>query len=167
MCYGVMRRSLRLGDENYGWLSALPGRTLNDALTEYRVGLVNPDGNAPLTGIRRQVDNVIMALDGLPDADAVADIMRSVIGEFKAQKVTPSQIPSTSMASNNSTGFDPASIPGVSRGPSPNSLPFPCRCIHSGCKGSKFQGAGKFANLCPECKRVGACRRSSELSGMF
>lgn len=48
--------------------------------------------------------------------------------------------------------FDPVSIPGVQRGVTSG---FPCRCVHSGCKGSKFQGASKYANLCPACEESG------------
>ena len=91
-------------------------------------------------------------LEGLPDADAIADVVRSVIAEFKAQKAMPSQIPSASMPANNSISFDPASIPGVSVGVPKG---FPCRCVHSGCKGSKFQGASKYANLCLACQESG------------
>lgn len=47
---------------------------------------------------------------------------------------------------------DPAAIPGVSRGPVGQ---FPCRCVHSGCRGAKFQGASRFANLCPACSESG------------
>lgn len=47
---------------------------------------------------------------------------------------------------------DPATIPGVSRGLVGQ---FPCRCVHSGCQGAKFQGMSKFANLCDGCRESG------------
>lgn len=50
-------------------------------------------------------------------------------------------------------GFDPRSVPGVALGVSAGS--FPCRCVHSGCKGSKFQGTTRFQNLCPACLELG------------
>lgn len=49
-------------------------------------------------------------------------------------------------------GFNPATIPGVQKGAAKG---FPCRCVHSGCQGAKFEGTSKFANLCPECEAVG------------
>ncbi len=42
--------------------------------------------------------------------------------------------------------------------PRPGTIPagqYPCRCVHSGCQGAKFQGVSKFANLCPECQEKG------------
>jgi len=32
---------------------------------------------------------------------------------------------------------------------------FPCRCVHSGCKGASFKGFTKYANLCSECRESG------------
>lgn len=52
-----------------------------------------------------------------------------------------------------SESFDPAIIPGVQKGVS--AAQFPCCCVHTGCKGSKFLGASKTANLCPECAENG------------
>lgn len=52
-----------------------------------------------------------------------------------------------------SAGFDPSQIAGVQKGPPTGQ--FPCRCVHSGCRGSKFQGAFKGANLCPSCQETG------------
>jgi hypothetical protein len=55
------------------------------------------------------------------------------------------------------TGFDPTSIPGVSVGLSAPKVEgqFPCRCVHSGCKGSKFMGVSRFQNLCDSCREAG------------
>lgn len=54
-------------------------------------------------------------------------------------------------------GFDPCEIPGVSVGPPKRETTsgYPCRCIHSGCRGSRFTGTSKFQNLCPECAEGG------------
>lgn len=73
-----------------------------------------------------------------------------VIPEAQRVESRPSTGRITNISAN--AGFDPATIPGVSRGVSTN---FTCRCIHSGCKGSKFQGASKYANLCPACGESG------------
>lgn len=52
---------------------------------------------------------------------------------------------------------DPREIPGVSVGPPKRETTggYPCRCIHSGCRGSRFTGTSKFQNLCPECAEGG------------
>ena len=50
---------------------------------------------------------------------------------------------------------DPRSIPGVKTGAASIQQGFPCRCVHTGCRGSKFNGASRFANLCPECREQG------------
>lgn len=63
--------------------------------------------------------------------------------------------------------IDPAAIPGVTRGPSPNSLPFPCRCVHSGCQGAKFQGASRFANCCSGCEEKGHTLNPRECPACF
>lgn len=53
--------------------------------------------------------------------------------------------------------FDPREIPGVSVGPPKREVAggFPCRCVHSGCRGSKFTGTARFQNICPECSESG------------
>lgn len=53
--------------------------------------------------------------------------------------------------------LDPREIPGVSVGPPKREVAggFPCRCIHSGCRGSKFTGTARFQNICPECSESG------------
>lgn len=56
---------------------------------------------------------------------------------------------------NKQSDFDPRDIPGVSVGQPPKKEVtggFPCRCVHSGCRGSKFTGVTRFQNLCPECQ---------------
>jgi hypothetical protein len=53
------------------------------------------------------------------------------------------------------TNFDPASIPGVSTGAPKVEGQWPCRCVHSGCKGSKFMGVSRFQNLCDGCREAG------------
>lgn len=53
--------------------------------------------------------------------------------------------------------FEPREIPGVSVGPPKREVVggFPCRCVHSGCRGSKFTGTARFQNICPECSESG------------
>lgn len=110
----VKNRSLRLDDDNYGWLSGLPGRTLNDALTDYRASLDGPDVPGPLAELRERIDRVggqlSAQIEDLPDDDRIADVMRTVIAEVKAQRAGAAQVPSGSVSG------DPGSIPGVVRG---------------------------------------------------
>jgi hypothetical protein len=78
---------------------------------------------------------------------------RSVKNAGRPRKGTqaPVKIDSTPVASD----FDPASIPGVSTGAPKVEGQWPCRCVHSGCQGSKFMGVSRFQNLCDGCREVG------------
>lgn len=60
--------------------------------------------------------------------------------------------------SDKESSSDPREIPGVSVGMPPRKEVaggFPCRCVHSGCRGSKFTGTSRFQNLCEPCRDSG------------
>lgn len=76
----------------------------------------------------------------------------AVVQSFGVEALKPPQPASLVTPQEVSRYTDPSQILGVSRGPAGQ---FPCRCVHSGCRGAKFQGASKFANLCPACRESG------------
>jgi hypothetical protein len=134
----VKNRSLRLDDDNYGWLSGLPGRTLNDALSEYRARLngsesaepVWGDGLTPLLELQKtfgdKLEEVLMLVQSLPDDTKTA--LREVVTELKGQKAPAATQEPTAPA------------------------PFNPRCVHHG---DTFPAWNRNASLCPDCKREG------------
>lgn len=53
---------------------------------------------------------------------------------------------------------DPAKIPGVTAGMPPPKPPvgrFPCKCKHSGCRGSQFMGTRRYMEMCSACEESG------------
>jgi hypothetical protein len=144
VCYmgEIKSRSIRLDDENWEWLSGLPGRSANEAVGALRGA-------------------------GADELGEVLEFVRSAPSEFeeaclRAIERFKDAGSSSSTAANMSnfqpgTSFDPASIPGVSVGlPAPKvEGQWPCRCVHSGCQGSKFMGVSRFQNLCDGCREAG------------
>lgn len=89
-------------------------------------------------------------------AIAYYDEMRGNGGEIRIPDAMQGQGQEGGQIANVSTsGFDPTTVPGISRGPSHVSVGFPCRCVHSGCQGAKFNGASKTANICDSCRESG------------
>lgn len=80
-------------------------------------------------------------LEGLPDADGVADIVRAVIGEFRTQRATSSQVPSTLSSA-------PAA---VQQSPSAG---YDAGCGHCG-NPFKVAAGRPPTTLCPGCFRIG------------
>ncbi len=61
-------------------------------------------------------------------------------------------------------GFDPSQIEGVRKGVSAG---FACRCVHSGCRGSKFTGTSRFQSLCSACQDMGHAGDPRECGACF
>lgn len=99
----VKSRSIRLDDENWTWLSGLPGRTSNDAIGALRVGAGNGADE-----LRETLRRLVSAVGELPTSDEIRETLREVVSELKGQKAAQA-VPSGS-------GLNPASVPGVSRG---------------------------------------------------
>lgn len=86
-----------------------------------------------------------------------------------AKGLAGATIPNGAFRSTGSTGLaiapleyaqqfpDPREIPGVSVGMPEKKEPagFPCRCVHTGCRGGKFTGMSRTANLCDPCRESG------------
>jgi hypothetical protein len=153
----IKNRSVRLDDENFGWLNSLPGRTFNDAVGDLRVSLDGvTQSNADELGER--FNRIEGMLAEMPGVEEIQEALREVVVELKAQKggaqvaSEPRQGGSRFVATAVSEGFDPAQIAGVKKGIAGQ---FPCRCTHSGCRGSKFMGLRRGENLCPSCFEKG------------
>lgn len=50
---------------------------------------------------------------------------------------------------------DPATIPGVQVGAASIQQGFPCRCVHTSCRGALFQGRTRSENMCSDCREGG------------
>ena len=50
---------------------------------------------------------------------------------------------------------DPATIPGVQVGAASIQQGFPCRCVHTSCRGAFFQGRTRSENMCTDCREGG------------
>ncbi len=122
---------------------AVDGKSQGDVVTEAYRELVRPRAN-PNEEVGRWFRETWGRMDALPEEILDASDAR------RAQK-GGGQVAS---APRNG-GFDPATIAGVQSGVSAVAGKFPCRCVHSGCQGSKFMAASRMANLCPECEAGG------------
>ncbi len=122
----VRNRSVRLDDENYEWLTRLPGRSLNEAIERVRTTAADHGGER-----RDAIGEVLELVRALPDAGDIEGVLRNVIQEFKAQKAGSTQVSSTA--------------PSVEAG-------FPVQCAH--CGGAR-RGSTKFATICFGCKSSG------------
>jgi hypothetical protein len=143
VCYmsEIKSRSIRLDDENWEWLSGLPGRSANEA-----VGALRGETAAELGEVLEFVRSAPSEFE---------EACLRAIERWKSERPGSAQIPSTFQQGDLPTNFDPASIPGVSTGAPKVEGQWPCRCVHSGCRGSKFIGVSRFQNLCDECREVG------------
>ncbi len=120
----IKSRSIRLDDENWAWLSGLPGRSANEAVRELRRADARP---------RDKLDEVLEHLRALPQT------FQEAMDEYKARngKVsTPSVVPST---------FAPrAEVEKTAE-----QFPFHPRCLHCG---ENFGAWNRNASLCTDCK---------------
>ena len=141
-------RSIRVADDVWEAIQALPGKT-DDALRDVLLTKAAPkvDSHAEVNRWFRETWERL---------DEILEVVQPPSGAgvwHKAEMVAGVR--------------DPASIPGVSVGVPRATGQFPCRCVHSGCQGAKFQGASKFANRCPECEEKGHTLNSRECQECF
>ncbi len=154
----IKSRSIRLDDENWQWLSSLPGRSANEAISTLR------DGQPADT----RLDEVLEFVRSSP-----SEMEEACLRAISRWKSGSSLVSNTSsiQPSMPATSFDPKTIPGISVGPPKTEGQFRCRCIHTGCRGSYFQGASRFQTLCDVCLGLGhsgdprSCRICYEDSG--
>lgn len=146
----IKNRSLRLDEENYKWLAGLPGRSLNEAVERLRranaeiqantgAGLIAP----ALEEKAAAISEILELVRGLPDATDIEDVIRNVIQEAGG----------SGGAQRNVTqgAFDPATIPGVTRGPLPAVL-VRVACEHCG---EKFETDRPKIKRCSDCEQTG------------
>lgn len=121
-------RTVRLDDENFEWLGKLPGRTLNEAITALRQDSGSND--------------LLERLSKLPTIEQIRAIVDDAfqISDFDKRREETRERMDRGARATERTGI----IGG-----------FPCRCVHSGCRGSKFTGTARFQNICPECSESG------------
>ena len=164
----IKSRSIRLDDENWEWLSKLPGRTSNEALLNHRVWVtsledVSRGAEGQLVDVRPVLEEILELQRGAPETMKRAVV--EGIQEWKGRTSTTNFTPSTTSFNppQGDVGVaepevtDPRTIAGVTQGP-PKKVEggFPCRCQHSGCQGAKFSGRTKFQSRCDECEEKGA-----------
>lgn len=163
----IKSRSIRLDDENWEWLSGLPGRSANESISTLRTlsgGSMAVGPTVKTLTPDTRLDEALELLRSLPETFMEAmdaykarnqRVLPAVDSRLSAPFISPAK-PSDIEASPEGFYTDPATIPGVSLGLPPKPVgSHPCRCIHSGCRGANFLGTSKFQNLCPECSESG------------
>lgn len=152
----IKNRSIRLDDENWEWISKLPGRTQNEAIANLRGesgGPVWGRGLEPLLESQRVFGDEILEFVRSAPSEMEEACLRA-ISRWKSGS-SPASNTSSIQPSMPATSFDPRTISGVSVGPPKTEGQFRCRCIHTGCRGAYFQGASRFQNLCDVCLGLG------------
>lgn len=81
----IKSRSVRLDDENYGWLNGLPGRTFNEAVGNLRASLdgVAQSNAEEMKDRFRRIEGMLAEMPGLEE---IQDALREVVLELKGQK---------------------------------------------------------------------------------
>lgn len=135
----IKNRSVRLDDENYGWLTGLPGRSLNEAVGRLRTAA---DIGTPFEK-QDAIAELLELVRSLPDTVDFEEVVRRVIQEAKIGE-KPQSVPSAVVLPSASEPFE-EEIPVVDKRPKN------CRCQHCG---KPFAGP-RFSTLCSDCKSAG------------
>lgn len=77
-CMGNKNRTVRLDDDNFKWLTELPGRSVNDAITAFR------ERNGTVT-VEAKVDEILELARDLPGPLEIEEIVQRVVGEGAAE----------------------------------------------------------------------------------
>jgi len=150
-----------LDDENWEWLSGVPGRSANEAIGLLRARVESGAVSEGLTVAQTEIlDEMLDLVRGLPDRAAIKEVVREAGRELRAEKGMGSPLPNTFVSEPVFTeGRDfqlPAGI-GVGMPKKVIAGQIPCVCKHSGCRfgDGKFMGTRRGQDLCPDCVEKG------------